>query len=61
MRVVSIAPGAAVIENGDAAREATLLKRLGGADSIADTVLFAARNDFLTGTTLTVDGGRNLA
>ncbi|MHC4939225.1 MAG: SDR family oxidoreductase [Planctomycetota bacterium] len=61
VRVVSIAPGAAVIENGDAAREATLLKRLGGAESIAETVLFAARNDFLTGTTLTVDGGRNLA
>ena len=61
VRVVSIAPGAAVIENGDAAREATLLKRLGGAESVAETVLFAARNDFLTGTTLTVDGGRNLA
>lgn len=60
VRVVSIAPGAAIVENEDAAREATLLKRIGGAESVAETVLFAARNDFLTGTTLTVDGGRSL-
>jgi len=60
VRAVCIAPGAALVENGERAREATLLKRLGGAESIAQTVLFAARNDFLTGTTLTVDGGRSL-
>jgi pteridine reductase len=60
VRVVSIAPGAAVIENGENALQATLVKRLGGAETIADSVLFAARNEFLTGTTLTVDGGRSL-
>ena len=61
VRVVAIAPGAAVIENGEKAREATLVKRTGGAKSVAQTVLFAVRNEFLTGTTLTVDGGRSLA
>jgi len=60
VRVVSIAPGAAVIENGESARDATLVKRLGGAETIAQSVLFAVRNEFLTGTTLTVDGGRSL-
>jgi len=61
VRVVAVAPGAAVIENGENAVEATLVKRLGGAETVADTVLFAVRNEFLTGVTLTVDGGRSIA
>ena len=44
----------------EAIRKATPLGRLGGEKSVADTVIFAVQNDFLTGTTLTVDGGRTL-
>ena len=60
VRVVAIAPGAALVEDDGQAAAATLLQRVGGAESVADSVLFAARNDFLTGTTITVDGGRSL-
>lgn len=60
IRVVAIAPGAIWVKNEAAAAAATLLERVGGAQSVADSVLFAAKNDFLTGTTLTIDGGRSL-
>ncbi|MGD8838589.1 MAG: SDR family oxidoreductase [Gammaproteobacteria bacterium] len=43
------------------AREAILdkvpLRRLGGAQSIADTVLFLVSNDYVTGEIVRVDGG----
>ena len=66
VRVVAVAPGAILgdpamsTEQEAAARRANLLDRLGGPKSVAESVLFAIRNDFLTGTTLTVDGGRSL-
>jgi pteridine reductase len=60
IRVIAIAPGAILVKNEAAAADATLLKKVGGTQSVADSVLFAAKNDFLTGTTLTIDGGRSL-
>jgi NAD(P)-dependent dehydrogenase (short-subunit alcohol dehydrogenase family) len=66
VRVVAIAPGPILLAEGASVRQeesiraATPLGRLGGAKSVAETVVFAVRNDFLTGTTLTVDGGRTL-
>ena len=50
-----------MVKNEDAAAAATLLEKVGGTQSVADSVLFAAKNDFLTGTTLTIDGGRSLS
>jgi len=35
----------------------TLLKRAGSADEVASGILFAIENDFVTGTTIDVDGG----
>ena len=66
VRVVAVAPGAILgdpsmsAQQEAAARRANLLDRLGGPESVAESVLFAIRNDFLTGTTITVDGGRSL-
>ncbi len=44
------------------AREAARLplKRIGRAEAIADAVLFLMKNTYVTGITLTVDGGRLL-
>ncbi|HTB21418.1 MAG TPA: SDR family oxidoreductase [bacterium] len=39
----------------------SLLKRLGGPEEIARAVVYLAGSDFVTGTELTVDGGRSLA
>jgi pteridine reductase len=39
----------------------SLLKRLGGPDEIARAVVYLAGSDFITGSELTVDGGRSLA
>ncbi|MEM8884402.1 MAG: SDR family oxidoreductase [Planctomycetota bacterium] len=61
VRVLAVAPGAVLVENEQEAAEANLVQRIGSAENIADTVLFAVSNDFVTGTTLTVDGGRSLA
>ncbi len=36
------------------------VKRIGRAEEIADAVLFLMKNGFVTGITLTVDGGRSL-
>jgi NAD(P)-dependent dehydrogenase (short-subunit alcohol dehydrogenase family) len=38
----------------------TLLGRIGKPEDIADAVVFLAGADFVTGTTLVVDGGRLL-
>lgn len=38
-----------------------LIPRIGSADEVADGILFAIRNDFITGTTVDVDGGALLA
>jgi len=40
--------------------QATLLKREGKPENIAQAVLFFVDNDFVTGTCLAVDGGRTI-
>ncbi|MGQ0612891.1 MAG: SDR family oxidoreductase [Planctomycetaceae bacterium] len=66
VRVNGVAPGAATLEEGTppdkVARviQATPLGRLGGEESVVSAVLFLVDNDFVTGQTLTVDGGRSL-
>jgi len=68
VRVNGIAPGAILwpekANDDDAQRQAQLeevpLKRLGGPQVIADTVLFLATNDYITGEVIRVDGGRLL-
>jgi pteridine reductase len=39
---------------------ATLVKREGSPDNVAQTVLFFVDNDFVTGACLPVDGGRTI-
>jgi len=67
VRVNGIAPGAILWPDPepDAERRRRILdqiplQRLGGAQSIADTVLFLARNDYITGEIIRVDGGSAL-
>ncbi|MCP4470612.1 MAG: pteridine reductase [Gammaproteobacteria bacterium] len=68
VRVNGIAPGAMLwpekANHDSAQRQAQLdeipLKRLGGPQVIADTVLFLANNDYITGEIVRVDGGRLL-
>jgi pteridine reductase len=62
VRVCGIAPGPVAVEPDQVERRAaeTLVGRVGSPDDIAEAVLFLARADFVTGTTLVVDGGRLL-
>ena len=66
VRVNAVAPGAILPPDPpDAAYEAKILDatplgRFGGADAVVSTVLFLVANDFITGQTITVDGGRSL-
>jgi pteridine reductase len=62
VRVCGVAPGSVAVEPGQEERRAaeTLLGRIGTPEDIADAVLFLAGADFITGTTLVVDGGRLL-
>ena len=62
VRVCGIAPGSVAVEPGQESRRAaeTLLERIGTPEDIADAVVFLAAADFVTGTTLVVDGGRLL-
>ncbi|MCP4766873.1 MAG: pteridine reductase [Gammaproteobacteria bacterium] len=68
VRVNGIAPGAILwpekADHDAVQRQALLdelpLKRLGGAQVIADTMLFLATNDYITGEVIRVDGGRLL-
>jgi pteridine reductase len=39
---------------------ATLAKREGSPENVADAVLFLLRNDYVTGVCLPVDGGRSI-
>ena len=63
VRVCGIAPGPVAVEPGQEERRAaeTLLGRVGSPDDIAGAVVFLVHADFVTGTTLVVDGGRLLA
>jgi 3-oxoacyl-[acyl-carrier protein] reductase/pteridine reductase len=67
VRVNAIAPGPVLPPPGyspekiaRAARH-TLLGRWGSPGDVADAVLFLIRSDYITGITLTVDGGEHLA
>jgi pteridine reductase len=65
VRVNAIAPGAILPPEGaddakiDAIRRAAPLLRMGGVESVVSTVMFLVGNDFVTGETITVDGGRS--
>ena len=62
IRVCGVAPGPVAVEPEQVERRAaeSLLGRVGSTDDIADAVLYLAGADFVTGTTLVVDGGRLL-
>jgi pteridine reductase len=59
VRVCGIAPGPVAVEPEQVERRAaeTLLRRIGSPEDVADAVLYLAGADFVTGTTLVVDGG----
>lgn len=66
VRVNAILPGPVLLadhmteQERQAVIDATLVKREGTPDDIADAVLFLLRNDFVTGVCLPVDGGRGI-
>jgi pteridine reductase len=62
VRVCGVAPGAVAIEPDQEERRAreSLLGRTGSPEDVADAVLYLAGADFVTGTSLVVDGGRLL-
>jgi pteridine reductase len=66
VQVNCIAPGPILPPAGASAEEQakmlrrTPLGRFGGADAVVDAVLYLLASDFVTGTTIAVDGGRSL-
>ena len=62
VRVCGIAPGPVGVEPGQEQRRAaeTLLGRIGSPNDVAQAVLYLLGADFVTGTSLVVDGGRLL-
>ena len=62
VRVCGVAPGPVAVEPDQEKRRAaeTALGRVGSADDVAGAILYLARADFVTGTTIVVDGGRLL-
>jgi pteridine reductase len=62
IRVCGIAPGPVAVEPSQEERRAaeTLLGRVGSPDDVAAAVAYLVEADFVTGTTLFVDGGRLL-
>jgi len=62
VRVCGVAPGPVAVEQEQERRRAaeTLLDRVGSARDVAEAILYLARAEFVTGTTLVVDGGRLL-
>jgi pteridine reductase len=62
VRVCGIAPGPVAVEPGQEERRAaeTLLGRVGSPDDVAGAVVYLAGAEFVTGSTLFVDGGRML-
>lgn len=61
-RVCGIAPGPVAVpgEHAEGRAKRTLLRRLGSADDVADALLYLIDADYVTGTSLVVDGGRRL-
>lgn len=62
VRVCGVAPGPVAVDAEQTERRAaeTLLRRIGHPDDVAAAVLYLAQADFVTGTSLAVDGGRLL-
>jgi pteridine reductase len=62
VRVCGVAPGAVAVEADREERQAaeTLVGRIGSPEDVASAVAFLAQADFITGTSLVVDGGRLL-
>ncbi len=66
VRVNAVAPGAVLLPEhwDDESRErlarTTPLRRLGSPEDVANAVLYLASADYVTGTTLVVDGGRDV-
>jgi NAD(P)-dependent dehydrogenase (short-subunit alcohol dehydrogenase family) len=62
VRVCGVAPGPVAVEPVQEERRAreTLLRRVGAPEDISEAVLYLVGADFVTGTTLVVDGGRLL-
>jgi pteridine reductase len=62
VRVCGIAPGSVAVEPGQEERRAaeTLLQRVGSPADVAAAVAYLAGAEFVTGTSLLVDGGRLL-
>jgi pteridine reductase len=62
VRVCGVAPGPVAVEPGQEERRAaeTLLGRVGSPEDVAGAVAYLANADFVTGTSLVVDGGRLL-
>jgi pteridine reductase len=66
IRVNAVAPGAVLLPEGwdKAAAEhlvaTTPLRRLGSPDDVVEAVVYLLRADYVTGTTLVVDGGRRV-
>ena len=56
-----LAPPGLTTEENAAVVGATPLRRWGGAEEIAKTVLFLIETDFITGESIRVDGGRHLS
>ena len=62
VRVCGVAPGPVAVEPGQEERRAaeTLVGRIGSPEDVAGAVVYLIGADFVTGTTLVVDGGRLL-
>ena len=62
VRVCGIAPGPVAVEDGQEERRAaeTLVGRVGSPADVAQAVLYLATAEYVTGSTLAVDGGRLL-
>jgi pteridine reductase len=62
VRVCGIAPGAVAVEPDQEERRAaeSVLRRIGSPEDVADAVVYLANAEFVTGTSLVVDGGRLL-
>jgi len=62
VRVCGIAPGPVAVEREQLERRAaeSLLGRVGTPDDVADAVVYLIGADFVTGSTLLIDGGRML-
>jgi pteridine reductase len=60
VRVCGVAPGSVAVEPGQEERRAaeTLLGRIGSPEDVAGAIAYLVSADFVTGTTIVVDGGR---